>query len=108
MASFDELSFQYSLRLKKARNPEQEFIKILSEIKKLVHVSDNLHLSNEEKAIIVDKIIANLQKPSEIGDPFENIEYLEKFVFEHKEVVKCFSNDNYLELIKYIKSQTKK
>ena len=99
MASFDELVNKYVARLVTADRSEIEFEKILSEIDNLVYSVSNIGISVEDKADIVQRLIKKL----EILFPDRP-----KRIFEQEEIIKAFSNDEYLELIKYIKARTKK
>ena len=98
MATFKELGSEYFVRLTSSSVPEREFERILSEINKLVYSVSKQSLSNEDKAKIVEIIIEEL----------ETFYRGPKRIFEETEIIKAFSNDNYLELINYIKTRTKK
>lgn len=103
MATFKDLAIEYFDRLVKSSNPVFEFEKILKEIKGLVYSSSNQSISDEDKAKIVLLIIENLEK--------KYSKYLSATgpepIFEQQEIQKAFSNDNYLDLIEYIRARTK-
>ena len=105
MPSFNELGNQYFARLINSITPEREFLKILSEIKGLVYSGTNIPLSDEDRAKIVELIISNF-KDLKKGEEYSGISG-PPTLLEHKEIVKCFSNDNYLDLISFIKDKMK-
>ena len=117
MAKSYELAEWYTSRIINAVNTKDEIRKVLSEINKLYYTSNRNPVSNDDKASIVDKILSNLKDRSGFekgysgfdgtGDPEETFFHFEQLIYEHKEIVECFSNDNYPDLIDYIKSQTK-
>lgn len=104
MASFQELSQEYFERLKKSNTPVLEFEKILEDINRLIYSSSKKSLSNEDKAKIISLLIEKLENYYSEYSSFSGPEK----IFEQTEIVKAFSNDNYLDLIEYIKARTKK
>jgi len=104
MATKKELGVGYFGRLSTSKNPVQEFEKILSEINSLTYDNSNRPISNIDKAEIIEIIIEKLET---FYSEFSSFTGPEK-IFEHEEIVKAFSNDNYLDLINYIKNRIKK
>lgn len=103
MASFNELSLGYFERLKKADIPYSEFERILKKINNLVYSESQRPISDADKAKIVSLIIEKLD-----GDREKFFSATEsKELFESHDIVKSFSNDNYLDLIRYIRMRTK-
>ncbi len=98
MATFNELANGYIDRLVKSSNQVFEFEKILKEINGLIYSSNNQTISNEDKAKIVQLIIESLEK---------KYSKYPKRIFEQQEIQKAFSNENYLDLIEYIRARTK-
>jgi len=103
MASFSKLAQEYFERLKQSKTLVLEFESILKEINNLVYSSSKESLSNEDKAKIVSQLIAKLKS---LHTKYFSATESER-IFEQQKIVKAFSNDNYLDLIEYIKAQTK-
>lgn len=103
MALFSELAQEYFERLKQSQTPVLEFESILKEINNLVYSSSKKSLSNEDKAKLVSQIIAKLES---LHTKYFSATGPER-IFEQQEIVKAFSNENYLDLIEYIKARTK-
>jgi len=104
MASFAELSQEYFERLKASSTPVLEFEKILKDINGLVYSQTKKSIANEDKAKLISHLIEKLESYYSKYSSFSGPEK----IFEQQEIVKAFSNDNYLDLIKYIKERTKK
>jgi len=104
MASFSDLAQEYFIRIKDSNTPVLEFEKILQEINGLIYTSSKQKITDEDKAKIVSQIIDKLEKHYSEYSSFSGTEP----IFEQTRIVKAFSNDNYLDLIEYIKARTKK
>ena len=102
MATLKELAKKYFDRITKKLLPELEFEIVLKEINELTY-TNGLPISKKDKAQIVLEIIKLLEnKYSE----YYNASGTEQ-IFEQQEIEKAFSNNNYLDLIAYIKTRTK-
>jgi len=99
MEKLNELGKRYFLRIKDSIYPEAEIDEILNEIDNLTYSENNKPISDSDKEKLVSVIIESLK-----GDlTRKKIRPL----LEHREIEKAYSNDNYLDLIEYIKNQTK-
>lgn len=94
----EDLSLEYFWRLRDSNNPKKEFDKILSEINNIVYEYSNLPITSIDKLKLINIIIEELENYFEKSSKYIQLETIQK----------AFSNDNYLELIDYIKSQIKK
>lgn len=103
MTTFAELSQKYFETLKVSSTPVLEFEKILKDINSLVYSSTKKSITNEDKAKIITFLIEKLESYYSEYSSFTGPEK----IFEQQEIVEAFSNDNYLDLIEYIKARTK-
>jgi F0F1-type ATP synthase delta subunit len=95
MATIDELSFKYFVRIIKASYRIREFNEILSEIQELTYSENNQLIDREDKKKIINQILEKLKEFKE-GKNILN---------EHVQIQKSFSNDVYLDLVSHIINQ---
>lgn len=100
MATLRQLSENYFIRIKNSDNPVNEFEKIINEINKLIYSETNIPISDNDKATIVSYIVEGFESERKTV-PFGRL-------FEQEDLIKCFSNDRFLELIEYIRARTKR